>query len=426
MHPELCIRLFEQKAATALYIYFNLNTMKYSNVLSFLLLTALAILSACNSDSKPPSIAPPPPEGALPTSPKPEVYLYAVSVEKLNLREESNKNGKVITQFPEGGIVEGSGEISANKEEATLRDIPYNEPYFKVKSIVAPQQSGWAYSAALKPVYAGSRATSPDITRLTEFSSFLKSLSVTKLENGKKAFDYVKTNLTGANGTLADATLILLQNFLSRMEMEGNYYNLTDAIQWADDDFEAIWKETFDMNKYPVTKRLAENGFRLEQGEGMVFPIVDWGQLANFFAGRVTPPMKEYMLQTLAEQKDNAYDDGGIVIGLDILAERAIFWEKFNQQNPYFVLNAETQDSERWLRLIMVNGSDNTPVFDYDTHLPTEDFKTVWALIFQKYPGSKLAKDVKVLNDLLASEGGKRTKKVEDWQMQYANDYSTK
>ncbi len=398
--------------------------MKSRLIFSTFVLIALAILSGCGTDSKPSSIAPPPPEAAPPASPKPEVLLYAVTVNKLNLREEPNKNAKVITQLAEGEFVEGSGEVSANKEEATLREIPYNEPYYKVKSTSTGQQAGWAYSAALKPVYAGSRATSPDIPRLTQLSAFLKTLNPAKLESGKKAVDYVKTNLAGATGTLADGTFILLESFLSRMEMEGSFYNLTDAMQWTDEDYEAIRTEKFDSNKYPLTKSLMANGFRLELGEGMVFPIVDWAQLANFFASKVTPPMKVYILQNLAEQKESAYDDGGIIIGLDTLAERAIFWEKFNQQNPYFVRNYQTIESERWLRLVMVNGSDNTPVFDYENQTVSEEFKKVWALILTKYPGSKLAKDVKSISDLVASEGGKRTKKVEDWQIKYANDFT--
>lgn len=61
-------------------------------------------------------------------------------------------------------------------------------------------------------------------------------------------------------------------------------------------------------------------------------------------------------------------------------------------------------------------------MFDYETQMVGEDFKKVWALIAQKYPGSTLAKDIKTLSDLLAAEGGKHTKKVEDWQVNYANN----
>lgn len=394
-----------------------MKSIKFSLLVSLL---SLAIFSACNSDSKPAGSVPPPPETAPPASPKPEVYLYVVTVDKLNLRDQSNKNGKVVTQFPEGDFVEGTGEVSANKEEVTLREIPYNEPYFKVKSTTPEQLEGWAYSAALHAVYAGPRSTLPDLGKLSQLSMLLKTLPVTKIESGKKAIDYVKANFAGANGTLGDAAFILLQNFLFRMETEGNYYTQTESIQWADADYEAIWKETFDMNKYPFTKTLAASGFRLEQGEGMIFPIVDWAKLADFFSSKVTPPMKEYILQNVVEQKDNAYDDGGIVIGMDTIADWAAFWEKFNKMNPYFVRSYETTDSERWQRHTVLVGSDNTPCYDFETQAIRDDFKKVWAYAQQKYPGTKLAKDAKELADLCAAEGWKRSKKVEDWQTNYA------
>lgn len=138
-------------------------------------LTASAVLFACKADSKPSAPPHPPPESAPPPSPKPEMYLYVVTVDKLNLREAApNKNAKVVSQFPEGDFVEGTGEVSANKEEVTLRDVPYNEPYIKVTSTTPEQHQGWAYGAALKPIYAGPRNTSPELGRLSQFSMFSK------------------------------------------------------------------------------------------------------------------------------------------------------------------------------------------------------------------------------------------------------------
>jgi hypothetical protein len=152
----------------------------------------------------------------------------------------------------------------------------------------------------------------------------------------------------------------------------------------------------------------------------MIYPIVDWAKLADFFSTKVTPPMKEYILQNVVEQKDNAYDDGGIVIGMDTIADWAAFWEKFNKMNPYFVRSYETTDSERWQRHTVLVGSDNTPCYDFETQAIRDDFKKVWAYAQQKYPGTKLAKDAKELADLCAAEGWKRSKKVEDWQTNYA------
>jgi len=398
--------------------------MKPTKIFALSVLAASTMLPACKNDPKQ-AASSPSPETTLPTpppSPKPEVYLYATSVDKLNLRDQSNKNGKVVTQFAEGDFVEGNGEVSANKEEVTLRGIPYNEPYFKVTSTTPEQHNGWAFSAALVPVYAGPRATSPDLGKLVQFSSFLKTLNVKKLNSGKKAWEYVSQNLGNAQGTLADATFILLERFLFRMETEGNFYELTEKNKWQDSDYEAIGNETFDMNKYPITKSMAENGFRLEQGEGMIYPIVDWEKLGAAFATKVTPPMKNYLEQIIAEQKNQMWSDGGIVIPLEQVADRADRWEKFNKANPYFVRSEETKHSQDALLFMLICGADNTPVFAGETEPVSEDFKKVWAYVEQKYAGTELGKSVKEMADLVAAEGGKRTKKVEALMQKYMTE----
>ncbi|MBC7774382.1 MAG: hypothetical protein H7246_03005 [Phycisphaerae bacterium] len=388
------------------------------------ILAASALLFACKNTPKQ-SAASATSETTLPTpppSPKPEVYLYGVAVDKLNLRDQSNKNGKVVIQFAEGDFVEGVGDVSANKEEVTLRNIPYNEPYFKVTSTTPEQHNGWAYSAALVPVYAGPRATSPDLGKLVQFSTFIKNLNVKKLDSGKKAWDYVSQNLSGAQGTMADASFILLERFLFRMETEGNFYEMTEKVKWQDADYEAIDKETFDMNKYPTTKSMAENGFRLETGEGMVFPVVDWAKLGAAFATKATPPMKTYIEQSILEQKEGMWDDGGIVIPLEQVADRAAWWEKFNDAHPFFVRNEETQNSQRSLLFMLICGADNTPVFTSENETVSEDFKKVWGYVQQKYAGTELGRSVKEMADLVAAEGGKRTKTVEALMKRYMTE----
>jgi hypothetical protein len=395
--------------------------MKPINKISFALFAVTMLVSACNNTPQAPAITDTIPV-APPPSPKPEVYLYAVSVDKLNLRDQPNKNGKVITQFAEGDFVEGTGEISANKEEVTLRDIPYNEPYFKVKSTTPEQHEGWAFSAALIPTYAGSRATLPDLGKLSQFSIFLKTLNVKKLESGKKAWDYVLQNFGNAQGTLADAAFILLEKFLFRMEVEGDFYTLTEKVKWADSDYEAISKESFDMNKYPATKSIAENGFHLVEGEGMIFPVVDWQKLGAFFATKVSPPMKNYLEQNIAEQKKRLWSDGGIMIPLEEVADRAAWWEKFNQANPYFVRSEESRNAQESLLFLLIFGADNTPAFNYEDQMVTEDFKKAWAYVQQKYAGTSLGKSITEMADLVAAEGGKKTKKVEALMEKYMTE----
>ena len=351
---------------------------------------------------------------------KPEVFLYVTTVDKLNLRDQPGKNGQVIAQLAEGEFVDGTGEVSENKEEVTLRDIMYLEPYFQVVTRASEPKTGWVFGGALQRVYAGSRPEIPDLEKLASFTGFLKTLDAKKLDSGKKAWDYVSANFSSANGSLADAGFILLEQFLFRMEREGEFYTLTEKMEWKSEDYEAIANHKFDMGKNPVTQSLAENGFELAQGEGMVFPVVDWNRLQAFFGAKVTPAMKVYLDQEVKEGDQPAWDDGGIIISLEELADRAAFWEKFNRENPHFALTEETKESERWTRLVLVSGADNTPIYNSENQDITNDYKSVWAYIQQKYPGTKLAGSTKEIADLCAAEGWKRTKKVEDWQMKFA------
>jgi len=395
--------------------------MKPIRLLTYFAFATAASLFACKNDPKI-SVSPETALPAPPPSPKPEMYLYEVAVDKLNLRDQPNKNAKVITQFAEGDFVEGIGEVSANKEEVTLRNIPYNEPYFKVTSTTPEQYNGWAFSAALVPVYAGPRATSPDLGKLVQFTMFLKTLDVKKLDSGKKAWDYATQNLGNAQGTLADATFILLERFLFRMETDGNFYEMMEKINWVDADYVAIQEDKFDLKKYSSTQKIADNGFRLEVGEGMVFPVVDWSKFGAFFSTRVTPPMKNYLEQNITEHKDQIWSDGGIILPLEQVADRAAWWEKFNQANPYFVRSEETQNAQHGLLFMLICGADNTPVFDYENQTLTADFKKVWDYVQSKYSGTKLGRAIREMSDLVAAEGGKKTPKVEDLMERYMKE----
>lgn len=363
-------------------------------------------------------------EAAPSNAPKPEISLYAVVVDKLNLREQASKDAKVKYQFAEGDFAEGTGAISQNKEEATLRGITYTEPYAEVVSTTPEQHKGWAYLGALQLVYAGSRAGSPDLGTLSQLTAFLKDLDVKNINSGKKAWDYVKTNLASANGSTADAAFILLERFMNRMSAEGEFYKTTENIQWADTDYQAVAEHRFDPNRYPQTQAFAANGFRLETGEGMIFPVVDPAPFNVFFLSKVTPAMRAYLEQQLKEQNQQAFDDGGIIVSLEILADRAAFWEKFNKENPNFALSDRTIESQRWLELVMTNGSDNSPVFDFETQAVRPDFPKVWAYIQERYPNTDLAQQVKTFSALVAAEGNKRTAKVEAAQSEIANRYS--
>ena len=212
----------------------------------------------------------------------------------------------------------------------------------------------------------------------------------------------------------------MLERFLFRMEIEGNFYELTEKVKWTDEDYRAISKKEFNMQKYPESKAIALNGFRLEQGEGMVFPTIDLSKFGAFFAKNVTPAMKNYLEQSIAEQNEKMWDDGGVIIPLENVADRAAFWEKFNKANPYFVRNEETLNAQHGLIFILICGSDNSPVFTgEEPQIVSEEHKKAWAYVQEKYSGTELGRAVKEMADLVTAEGGKRSKKVETLMEKY-------
>ena len=322
--------------------------MKTTKLFLGCVLTATLFI-ACNSDtsaSKRSGVAQDalPPVQPVPNA-KPDIYLYLVTVNNLLLRDQPTKTGsKVVSKFQSGDFVEGTGEVSDKKEEAIIREIPMTEPYYRVVSTTPEQFKGWAFGGALLPVYAGDRRNSPDMGKLSQFALFLKSLNPKKLDSGKKAWDYVKSNFANANGSLADASFIMMEFFLRQMIAEGEFYTMTEKIQWAEEDYNLIDANKFDVNKYPATKSIADNGFSLAVGEGMVFPMVDWQKLNDFFASKVTPPMKAFINQTLLEDKAQAWSDGGIIIPFEQIADRV------RRRGLIFIISDVFADVEMFLK----------------------------------------------------------------------------
>ncbi len=392
-------------------------------VFLFAILAGFTLFQACQSpkqnDAKAPTATAE--ESLPPASPKPEIYLYLVTTDNLLLRDQPTQKGsKSLGKFKLGDIVQGGGEVSGNKEEASIGGIPITAPYIKVSSTSADEKAGWLFGGGIYPLYAGARGTMPDLGRLAQLSAYLQSLDVSKVESGKKAWDYINTNFANAKGTLADGVFILLQQFMHRMEVKNEYfYADVEKAKLADEDIQLIYEDKFDNEKYPITQSLAASGFRMQTAEGSVFAAADLRDFENFFSPNVTPPMKNYLHQTRIEQDKAAMEDGGIVIPMTELADRAAFWEKFNQDNPWFVLHDETTLSAQWMLACLMNGADNTPAFDYESKKPTDDFKKMWEYAASQYSSYKVGKSARQMLDLLAAEGNVQTKKVEDFRTSF-------
>ena len=342
--------------------------------------------------------------------------LYMVNVDQLQLRDQPSKNGSaVLKKCTEGTFLFGTGKRSSTKEEAVLRGIPYQDVFVEVQTLDSPSITGWLFAPGLTGIYVGPKENGPDLNKVAAFTTYLKTLPTKSLQSGGKAWKYVESQFGNASGPLADAVYILLNQFLFRMEVEGEYYNQVEAMPWTEEDYRAIQKDQFDLQKYPESRAFHQNGFRLEVGEGNVYPVADWQRLYDFFGPKVSPVMKRYLDQEVVEKREVETEDAGIVIPIEQIAERAVFWERFNLENPTFVLSDQTQISARWTRELLFFGADNTPLFDFETKQIQPEFKAAWQLVQEKYPGTQVAQKCKEISALCAANGWKYTKEIEKW-----------
>lgn len=385
--------------------------MKPAPALSLAL--ALLGLTQCQSDKAP----------ADPN--RPEYFLYAVRVDDLPLRKKPEQDATIVAHLAEGELVEGKGETSAQREEMTLRGQTYRAPYVLVNRLKDEKQAGWAFSAGLTELYAGPQANRPEPGAIEAFNRHLQGLDFRDITSGAKAWRYVEKHFEAVPAPLADAAFLLLEQFLRRMEIEGELWKITEGrLPFSEADAQAVYKGRFDYSKYPITDSLYTNGFRLAWGEGMFFPVVNWDRLREFFGPRVSPAMQRYIIQRTEEYKHPIYEDGGIVVPLEAVAEMAVWWENFNRRYPYFVRREETRESEAWLRLVLLNGVDNTPVFSAETDEVSQAYRSAWEYTLQRHPKTELARRVREMADLCAAEGWKRTEKINALRARILQEYN--
>lgn len=360
-----------------------------------------------SSNNNPPAAKP---DGSASES-KVEFEVFRVQVDNLLLRNEpTQKSATIVGKLQQGDLISGNGTESEAKEQAEIRGIQMQSAYYQVQTLENTPKTGWAFGGALQRLYAGSKASAPDLNRLQLFSTRLKTLNNKQLDSGKRAWEYVQSNFADASGPLADAVLIQLESYLHNLNFDGELYKITEKINWTDQDFEALSKFSFSMQKYPATQQLAAAGYNLQASEGMIFPAVDWKKIQDFFAAKVTPSMREFLTQMVKEQSEGDQDDGGLVISVENVVDRAAFWEKFNRDNPAFPLREQTKESQLWYKFTMTNGADNTPAFEFsdsDSRQVNSEFQSAWEYALSKYPGTAVAASAKKMLDAVKADGGK-------------------
>ncbi len=379
-----------------------------SNSFKFIFPVAIAamVLFSCKNEVKKPdvTVAQPVPTTAVPT--KPEVEMYVAAVDKLRLRETPEANGKVITLLDKFAALTATGKRSDQKVS-----MPFDEFDYFYEMTSADGKTGWVFGPTILKVYAGSKADALGAD-FSGFAAGLGKLPKSSIESGGKAYELLKTMMPKSG----DAAFILTEKMLRDLQFDPKISSMFEGpaiTKKLESEGTKVWEHTFDHQKYPETKRAADNGFKVTTTEGSYFPTLDYEKLKAAFAGKLTAPTAAWLDQTIAEDLDPSSSDGGLIISLEEVAKRAIFWENWLAANPNHVLADDAALHVKWLNNDLMMGQDNTPMFDYETKKPTAEAQAVWAHILKTYPNSKLATGIGQFMKIVEADGGVRGEKTE-------------
>ncbi|GGG77636.1 hypothetical protein [Paenibacillus radicis (ex Gao et al. 2016)] len=248
------------------------------------------------------------------------------------------------------------------------------------------------------------------------------------VKQAKEAADivsFLNENMGKAGQANADIMIRELNAFyqtdLPRTQEQFYQPNVQEILLASEQPITAANAASFEdkaVRQLVVTK--LSGGYRLEQAEGTIFPIVDYAMQQKFSA-YLSDALKQYVALKAVESSKPAAKDAGLVISWDELAERAVMAETFVSDYPDSPERAEVLQlyTDSYLSMY-IYGLNNTPIFDYDTYKLKPETKASYEKLQANHPNTVTAETVKRFLEVLAGTGGRVYENKEGMQTKIA------
>ena len=133
------------------------------------------------------------------------------------------------------------------------------------------------------------------------------------------------------------------------------------------------------------------NGFAVEIGEGMSYVVWDWLFFSRYNISFLSPGVRSFIKQMGKDQKEGFAKDASLTITPVQLADRVVWWKKFRDENPSFILQEMEREHTHKFLLALVNGTDNTPLLTGENEL-FEFYVEVKEHLSKNYPRSPVTR----------------------------------
>jgi hypothetical protein len=130
--------------------------------------------------------------------------------------------------------------------------------------------------------------------------------------------------------------------------------------------------------------------------------------------------MQAYLGQDKLERANWAEHDAGLVITVQELAERALFWEKFTQNHPDFIYYDKAKNLHNYYLSLLVTGLSNTPAFSFEKPAKLEtEFKAAYEWVIARNAGTETHRVIKEFYGILQENNFVRNARAEQYQRRY-------
>ena len=256
---------------------------------------------------------------------------------------------------------------------------------------------------------------------LSQYSSFLGSLSDTVLTNTVVAAKRFSELFKGQDKNTCDSGYLMFENYHLALNGKLDEMHSKDGI-----GYDSVFTDT---TQFParLSLRLAElkeNGFYVGSSEGMTFIQPDFDFVAKWFYGKVSPVMKTYLVQQNKEDKERFSEDAGLMITPKQLAQRVVWWEDFFMNNPYSLITPRAKANWIMYLDVLLSGMDNSPVVEYADNTISPDYQMAYKYMQRSHPISESNKFVAPYYELLLKKDKNGADRLlKQYRNQWATDY---
>ncbi|MDJ1494398.1 hypothetical protein QNI19_15750 [Cytophagaceae bacterium DM2B3-1] len=256
--------------------------------------------------------------------------------------------------------------------------------------------------------------------KLSEYVQYLANLNDSTAESATKAAQKFQEIFKGSSPALCDSAFVFFNTFYEKLGTRLDEVHASDTTNYDSLIVDPTAKPVpLSAKLTAYNQKLTQNGFQVAMTEGTTYIKQDRELIAKWFYTMVSPTMKSYLTQLNKENKEGFAEDAGINIPITSLADRVIWWEKFNQTNPTFVFAERSKDLYQNYLFYLLKGMDNTASYYQDEAgkvTPDQEFMNAYTYVLSKHPNTETAKLVKPFQAALAQHD---VKKAESLLKQY-------